>query len=387
MAISMLFLFCFSPLLSLFFAIILYFVDKRKYCKIYYAIISFWFGIMSYYFIPLKTYDLVRHQNIVLKLLHLNLKQATLYLSTVDLEIIPKIYSMVISFTKNVNLLQFFVVSLGYFTLLYMLDDYRKKAKIKNIYFIPIVFYIISGFNVLYFFSGLYCYIAIIIFAFAFYIEYIKKCNKIIYIALYTLSIGIHNSMFFPLLLLALFKLSKEKINLKLITTGIIIFVFSSALLLFLNSHLNIVIVHKLYRIFYVYTTKNDSFTIFYSGKILYMEIIKLILTVFCTFICYKNYKSNNKIYSFIAFLSIMTSLMILKSRVAIRFIMLIQFIGIIPMIDYFSSSRKNKQIIYLAFICITTFFGIYFIHQLRTLNYGTFFIDKFYKSIFSIMK
>ena len=131
MSIALTILFCLCPLFGFILSIFLYFYDKNKNGIIYSLIIGISFGILAYHFIPVQTYDLVRHHNIVIKFMYLPTEKVLTYLKILNLEFLPKIYSLLIAHTKNIDLLQFFVISTGYTILFGILQDYRKKSKIK----------------------------------------------------------------------------------------------------------------------------------------------------------------------------------------------------------------------------------------------------------------
>ena len=269
-------LFILFPIIGLPIYLFYYVFDKNKKGILYSAVIGLTLGILAYYFVPRTDYDLYRHQMIVSQLTGISFQQFLILSKEIELEFLPSLYSYIIALFHNLNLLQFFIVSLGYFILLFMLYDYRKISKIKVLPFLFIVLFTLFGFNTLYFISGLYYYIAIIIFAYAFYIEYVKKGNKMVSYLLYLSTLFIHNSMAFALIILFIYKLCMNKFNLKSAFICIFIFSLSFYVINFINSIFDIQFLDTVLKMYNSYVTRDDSFKILYSGIILFIEITKL---------------------------------------------------------------------------------------------------------------
>lgn len=378
-------IFILIPILGIPIYLIYYLYDKNKSGILYSVLLGFMFGILAYYFNPPENYDLYRLKIIVSELVNLDLKEVISLAKVSDLEFIPMIYSYLIALTNNFNLLQFFVVTFGYSMLFYMLYDYRKITKLDTLSFIAVILFTIFGFNTLYFISGLYNYIAIIIFSFAIYNEYIKKNNKIISYILYVLTLFIHNSMFFPFSILVIYKLSNNKFNFKSTSLTLIIFFFAYYILNFINNYANMSIISKLLDMYNSYVSGNSGFKNLYSGNILLIELIKWIVTVLCILL-ETNRKKFSEINGFILLLSLGTLVMIQRSRVMIRFVMLIQFVGIVPMIDLLKNSNRNKMLNFMIIIGFGFMFLAYTFFILKSENFG-YLSSNIFNNIFNIFK
>lgn len=378
-------IFMLVPIIGLPVYALYYLFDKNKLGIIYSILLGFMFGILAYYFNPPENYDLFRLKLIVSELVNLNFNEVLTLTKVSDLEFIPMIYSYLISLTHNFNLLQFFVVTLGYSMLFYMLYDYRKVSELDTLSFIAVVLFTIFGFNTLYFISGLYNYIAIIIFAFAIYNEYVKKNYKIVSYILYILTLFIHNSMFFPFAILLIYKFSNNKFNVKSSFLVLFIFVFAYYVLNFINNYANMSIIAKLLDMYNSYVSSNGEFKHLYSGNILLIELIKWIVTIICV-LYQKNRKKFSEANGFILLLSLGTLVMIPRSRVMIRFVMLIQFIGIVPMIDLLKNSNKNKMLNFMIIMGFGCMFLVYTFFVLRGENFG-YLSSNIFNNIFNIFK
>ena len=378
----MILLFIIAPLLGIPIYIFLYANSGNKKQNILYSLlIGLSLGIISYYFVPKIGYDLVRHQNVVYRLTNIDFKSFLIFTKNYDLEFIPLLYSYVISFMNNVDLLQFFIVSIGYSIILYILNDYKIQQNLNKLFFCIISFFIVIGFQHLYFISGLYFYIAIIIFSLIIYLDYIKNKNNKLCIILYIFTIFIHNAMFLPLVLIIIHKFLKNKFNFKTIFIILLIFFCSFLLINYFNQIFNNNITNSLMKMYGNYVENESQFKVYYSGVLYFLEIFKLGIIVLSIILLNKNKKING----FILTLSSMTLLMMTRSSVAIRYIMLVQLIGIIPIIDIFKSNKKEIKIIILILLILGSILYIVYYHSIFKLqNFGNL-EYKFFDNIINI--
>ena len=385
LSLIVLFIFILFPIIGLPIYFFLFVFDKKRNSMFYPILLGVSLGIISYYFIPKVGYDLIKNQAVVQLFRNISFKTFLDYTKVIDLEFLPLLYSYIISFFNNVNLLQFFVVSIGYALLFYMLYDFRKIKNIDYFSFIVLTIFIIFGFNTLYFISGLYCYIGIIIFALGIYYEYIKKKNKAICYSLYILSLFVHSSLFLPAFLLIMFKINKEKFNINTIVACFLIFVFALEIISLFNNIFPSVIFTRIIYMYNNYVTKNEHYKIYYSGTILFIELSKLLITLLFTFID-RNKKENIKTNDYILLLSLSTILMLFRARVTIRYVMLIQFIGIIPITSVISRTKgKNKLLLSSVIMVFGMFYLLHFISIFSEQSFGLLFDNKFYNTIFTI--
>ena len=348
------------PVLGSFFAVFKYF-SKSKKCKILYsAILGILIGTMAFYFNPAEDFDLVRHQQVVRDYQNTDISDFFENTGRHELELLPQFISFLISRTNNVDLLQFFIISIGYTLLFYMLLDYKKKKNISNLKFIPLFIIMMFGQFTLYFFSGLYNYLAIILFAFAFYLDYEKKCKKKYCYPLYLLSVLMHSSMILPSVLLMLFKFSGNVINGKFIrrfVMGLLIIVFSFILL---TDVLQVEAILHLKYVFMTYVIENTRMKNYYWGNILFMEILKAILS-FTMFMYYsKIRKKQNEFTLFSVFLLLFVVITSPFFIMSIRFIPLILYICYVPLVDMFEDDNKYVHQVYYFACLIAIYLIIY---------------------------
>ena len=384
MSFIVLFLFIIMPLLGFFISLFCYFFDKtNKRTILYSLLVALFLGLMAYKFIPPSDYDLFRHHLIVRNLIGKDFSYFLNYAKVADLEFLSLLICYIVAFFKNVDLLQFLVVFIGYFLIFYILRDYRNKTNIKMIPFILICSFTLFSFNALSFISGLWNYLAIIIFSFSMYNEYEKKGNKVFCYFLYGLTLLLHNSMIFPLAVLIIYKSFKNKLNIKSIIVIILLFITPTVILNFINNIVDINVLKTISNTYNSYFTHDAYMYKFYGGKVFIMEMLKLFIILLSIF--FQNQKSKiNNINGYIFLLTIAVILMIPKSIVMIRFIMLIQFVGIVPMINSLEKINRNK-IIYIYIIIISIIIYIlYFIKLFHFQNFGDLFSEKILTNIFN---
>ena len=144
-------------------------------------------------------------------------------------------------------------------------------------------------------------------------------------------------------------------------------------------------IIAKLLDMYNSYVSSNGEFKHLYSGNILLIELIKWIVTIICV-LYQKNRKKFSEANGFILLLSLGTLVMIPRSRVMIRFVMLIQFIGIVPMIDLLKNSNKNKMLNFMIIMGFGCMFLAYTYFVLRGENFG-YLSSNIFNNIFNIFK
>ena len=82
--------------------------------------------------------------------------------------------------------------------------------------------------------------------------------------------------------------------------------------------------------------------------------------------------KENRRQYNYIYLLSFSSIFMLTKSIVMIRFCMLIQLLGIVPMIDYFKKqgNRNLKFVMFFYVVILAVYYFVYFVSVLQGENF-----------------
>ena len=225
----------------------------------------------------------------------------------------------------------------------------------------------IFGFYVLYFISGLYVYIGAIIFSLTFYLDYYKKSNRLIVYLLYFLTIFIHDSMLFPLGILALYKLFKSNINIiSMLVISFLIF-FSYTILFHLAYTYSVNFLEPIFKMYSSYLSNGEYMIRLYRGNIFFIEISKIMVIFISTIILYIK-ENKNKYYNFIILMILSTLFMVTRSIVMIRFSMVIQLIGIVPLSNYFieMKNKKNKLLMFIFLSVLSLYYLLYFIYILK---------------------
>lgn len=379
-------LFIFLPVISGIILFIVYFLDGKRNSFIYPVLIGLFFGVIVYYYLPPTDFDLFRHHQVVLKMMGATWQNIWVIAEKMEVESLAALISYVVAMIGDKNLLQFFIVSVGYSILFYLLYDYRKQIDLPLIVFIPVTIFTFFGFSALFFISGLWNYVAILIFALGFYLDYYKKKNKILCYTLYLIPIFLHSAMAFALGILILYKLFRSELSFKMIVIMLIILIFPATILRYINQVVNIGLFMTIERMYNSYFTNNSQMYTFYGGTAFLIEISKLAITIIAIFL-QKERERYCGINGFIILLSIAVLVMLPKTIVVIRFVMLIQFIGIIPTMDAFKKINKNKLLLLFFISCLSILFIVYQIKLFENQNFEMLFNDGILKNFFSIFR
>ena len=124
----------------------------------------------------------------------------------------------------------------------------------------------------------------------------------------------------------------------------------------------------------------------FYGGTVFLIEITKLIVIIACLLI-QKERKKTDNINGFIILLSICILSVLPQSIVMIRFIMLLQFIGIVPIFDALKKNTKLKLLYTFGIIVLTLIYSIYTYKLFKNQNFGTLFNYNIFQNIITIFR
>lgn len=366
----------FFPFLGLLLFAILYFsADTRKSIVFLSIMLGILVGFFAYNFTPADNYDLVRHQSIVKKFETVHDFDSFVEVYNSDSrEPLPLLYSLLISRTGDVNLLQFFVVVIGYSSLFYILADYKKRVGLSNTQFIPIFIMVLFGQHTLYYFSGLYNYVAINLFALAFYLDYSHEKRAIPYI-IYVMTFFIHTSMILPLMLLLLFKLNKNRLSKRLYFYSVVAVLIGLVFLLNTGDASGDGL-DTLRSMFSGYSSNNAYYLRFYDGFGLVVDVLKIVLIFFA----YKLTKNLEELKSVRAFVALALPILVVLfpiSIVLIRFVTLFFFISIPILMSAVKVRHEDVRLLYLTYIVCAFIFAFYNIHTIYPYGYNNFFIRK----------
>lgn len=301
-------------------------------------------AICAYNFVPNSNYDLAKHHKLAGQLSTVESADAFIMKTEkTDLEILPQAYSALIGKIGDVDLMQAIVVLVGYSMLFYMLIDYRNQKNIKNSAFIPAVLLAIFGQHILYYFSGLYNYLAINILAFATYCYYMKDMKKTA-VCLCILSLFIHSSSIYPIALLVLFVLRKEKISLRLIAGLAIAIILLEYIMTFAIGVLNISALEGIRGTYDAYVKYNGRMVDKYDGFYLIMTVTKIFISLLACWVA-RSTMRNNKMGQLCILISVTMIMMSISSIAITRFSTLALYMAVPTIMDVTSSGKKSAKI------------------------------------------
>ncbi len=371
MLILALIIYAVLPLLSFPLIFSLYYKDPSR-TVIYSLLLAITIGIVSYHFNPPFSFDLYRHHQVIDSMKNVSVDQF-LGLIKSSYEPAALLISYLVATTRNTSLLQFSMVTVGYWILLYILKDYANNNKIRPHAFLLVTLFTLSSFTLVNFMSGIWNYIAMIIFALAFYLESKPKHNKIIVYTLYLIAPLLHSSMFLPLGLLIVFKLCGERLNtrLALLLGGIVL---SLPLIHPVVSSISgIAIFSQLEPMYQSYFASGPKYYNLYGGNVLVMELMKLSIYITIAMIMRKN--ASAVIQRSIGYVLLLTATILTYAPISIvtlRFVILVQFTGFAILMEYMSSRKTlARSLLICIMISLVALFSLYQYYTLKNLDYG----------------
>lgn len=334
--------------------------SRRKKLIVFFSILfGLFMGFLAYNFVPKSDYDLVRQWKVMDRFESVETVEEFIKTTeTVDREIIPQIYSLLISKTGNHNLLQFFVVVVGYAALCYILLDCRDRAKLSDVKFIMVFILAILGQSMLYYFSGLYNYLAINLFALAVYLDYIKKYRKTAWIV-YIVSPLIHSSMVLPLFLVVLLKLIRNKVDIKFLGLFVVVLMLFGPIIDLVIELFNIDFLNDIKSIYDSYILANDGMIKYYDGFYLFMSVSKIGIALVACWL-QKGKETTTPIRSMVYLTTCVVIILSLSSIAITRFSSLVLFVSLPLIMDAMFEKGKRQQL----------FTGVVFITALLYLVY-----------------
>lgn len=169
-------------------------------------------GIIAYFYIPTKGYDLFEYNIWMNNMLTLNTKDLINYILYRG-EIIIMIYFYIIALIGNYQLVQVFPTILFYTIIFYIIFDFAKERKVSKEIIIFCIITFLALFKYIFVVSSFRYSLAYVIFSLGLYFEYIKDKKGILYKLLYIIPMFIHTSSFILLLFRIIMCFKNKKIR------------------------------------------------------------------------------------------------------------------------------------------------------------------------------
>lgn len=378
------FIFIVFPIYSIPFSL---FASIRDYKNrmIYLIELAIGLAFLAYCWQPEEIYDLYIWQNQAISLSRMTFKQFLEY-SGSNAEIINLFVKFIIGKSNNVSLLQLFVVTSGYINIFYILHDSCKNAQINRFGYTITFIYVIVSLLYLNFISGLFYTWALTITALGIYLYYSKN-KKMISIILFIVSILIHTSMLFPIIVFVMFLLSKSNINYKSFVIILIICILPNVLLPILSRYTNIAIFNEIYIMYKGYFLL-DVYNEMNSGGLMFVNVL---MSIPLYLIYFFNKKKVDKLGKLAVLLNIVTWLLYLTAPIFVRYVYLTVLLFMTTFEKYFDSKSENvaqannKQITFVLICFIEIIIIFYQFYLLKDISIMKIISDNFCKSLLSI--
>jgi hypothetical protein len=212
-----------------------------------------------------------------------------------------------------------------------------------------------------------------LVFALGFYLDTQRKKSKWITFPLYFITPLIHSGMFFPVVLIAIFKLFGSKLNVRSISIVLAVFVAPSVLLPLINSLVTIPIFAQLEPMYAAYFQNGTQFLNLYGGNVMTMELLKSALYIGIGVFLMKSVVGDSmaRLRDFTLLLALSTLILVINGVVFLRFVLLVQFIAA-PMLMIYLQGKKNI-VYYCIVIYMIVLSGVFLKYQYMTLHGLTF--------------
>ena len=338
-------------LLSSVAAFVMYLRSKTKFGKIFTSILmGLLLAVAAYNFVPENSYDLVRHWEVVDQFKNVETVDGFMRNMGADLEVFPRLLSFVVAKIGDYNLLQASVVLLGYSVLFYMLIDYKNREDILMHKFLLVLPLIIFGQHMLFYFSGLYNYLAINLFAFGVYLEFVKQ-RRGIALVLYLITPFVHMSMLLPLAMLILFKIMKKRLTVKSLAIFVLVLMSITAIIDFATEVFDWKYLEYAKKAYYSYTLHNDRMIKFYDGFYMFMSVVKFAVSLLPCWLLRREEK-NREIRDFVVLMSVAVIILSFSSIAMTRFSSLILFMAIPLIFDLLNRNTSlSRYLLFAVFI------------------------------------
>lgn len=363
MGIVTLIIFLISPIIATLLSVLGLIFGNIRYQKIYIFIISFALAIIAFYYNPTSTEDLYRHHLDVIKFSTYSdiMIFEALTTSTEQLSFIVK---YLVSLTGNINYLQFIVTFISYYIIFYIVCDSAKINKATKLEFLIVSSFTVLSFSYLTICSNLWSTLGLLMFSLGIHFEYVKKHMKIFAYILYISSIFIHTSLIFALSLIILFKLLRQKANIKIFYILFVTFLLLGPLITFLSTNIDVALVKEIGNFYNNYFLNNEDFAYLHTSSVVLLYLSKLVpyLLIYMFFRKERTKESDLSFVFLIAILGLLPS-----STFSIRFIPVVQLSGVMMLYRFMNTANKDfKILLMIIMVGLTSILGIYQYIQLN---------------------
>ena len=372
-----------SPICAIPLSILASIKDERK-RFIYLMELAISLAFLAYCWKPNKIYDLYVWQqqaNLLAKMSNIQFWNYAIKSS----EFISLTIKYIIGKTGNLSLLQFVVVASGYMNIFYILNDSCKKFKISKSNYAITLAYLMCSLLYLNFISGLFFTWALTVFAVGVYWFYFKE-NRLLATIVLVLSVLIHTSMIFPMIIFIMYLLAKSKINYKSFFIIFFVSIIPSYVLPLLAKYTSIAIIQDLYIMYNGYFL-SDAYNKMNSGGFFIANILMCIpIYSICFLSKGKKIDAMGKLSILIDVISL---ILCINAPIFIRYSYLSIVLFMPSFEQYFSSKSQiqinNKKIVFYGVVIIEFIIFLYQIYLLKNIEIINLIINNIYRPIIGV--
>ena len=358
--------------------------EKNRF--IYLIELAIGLAFLAYCWKPNEVYDLYIWQQQATSLAKMSNTQFWNYAIS-NSEFISLAIKYIIGKSENLSLLQFVVVASGYMNIFYILNNSCKKFKISKSNYAITLIYVVGSLLYLNFISGLFFTWALTFFAVGVYLFYCKK-NRLLSAIILVLSMLIHTSMIFPMIIFIMYILVKSKIDYKSFFIILFVSVVPNYPLPLLAKNTDIAFLKDLYIMYNGYFL-SDAYNKMNSGGFF---IVNILMSAPIYIICFFSKGKKIDVMGKLSILIDVISLILcMNAPIFIRYSYLSVLLFMPSFEKYFNSESEsqiqvnNKKIIFYCLVVIEFIIILYQIYLLKDIEIMKLIINNIYKPIIQV--
>lgn len=336
-------LFFFFPLITV--PLILYlYLKYEKYRTYFSSLLGIAVGFIAYHMVPPVSFDLYRIQDEIIRAKGLPTDGAVILLQN-SAEPVRDAIIYLVAQLGNPDLLQFFIVAIGYWIIFYIVGDSSARAHLSWKMTMLVLLTVLLSLTAVSFFSGLWNYFAMILFSLGFYLQIMRNYKAPIPIILYVLAIFVHTSVLFPVILLAVFLLLKRKISITLFVIMIAAFSLPSIISVLTSLAPDLPLVSQLDAMFKSYFGSKSSLDIEYGPRVIMLELFKLVpIILISTMFKFKiSEEKDTQKFSFLLMFAIFA--IIISSILFLRYTFLVVLLFTPLFVRFFKENKSSTKL------------------------------------------
>lgn len=339
----------FFPIISIPLNVLGMIISHGRIRKCYGFLFAFSLAIMAYLWIPNEGMDLYRFHRQVKMLGGFDFSQLGILMGE-KIEPLHYLIEFFVAQTGKINLLQFFVIWIGYSGLFWLICDYSENHGVKHGRFVLLLLYAFTAVKYIDFVSGLWFNLAMICTAIGIYLNFSKK-TKLLQYLFYCIAVCLHiGTLYFMIIMVLLMKIRLfKRIRLSSIILIIVVALSFGALINVVGGIFGADSpIAKMAGVMY------DAYFVdggLYGGLDLYVRIATMIFGLILATLAHK-IEALRDYSGFVFYFSIYAIVTAVGAEIFVRYAFLIAILSL-PLINMLIDATNDKAKRLLLLVCV----------------------------------